>query len=55
MRARMRARSLPPRRSPLVRRRLQECFGREITVNYDPELAIVSGNALYARFVALKH
>ena len=41
-------------RSPLVRRRLQEFFGREITVNYDPELAIVSGNALYGRFMALK-
>ena len=41
-------------RSPLVRRSLQELFGREITVNYDPELAIVSGNALYGRFVGLK-
>lgn len=38
-------------RSPLVRQRAQQFFGKEITVNYDPELGVVSGNALFGQIL----
>ncbi len=38
-------------RSPLVRARAQQFFGKEITVNYDPELGVVSGNALFGQIL----
>jgi actin-like ATPase involved in cell morphogenesis len=41
-------------RMPLVRQRVQQFFQREIALLHDPEVAIVSGNALYGRFLALR-
>jgi molecular chaperone DnaK len=38
-------------RSPLVRQRAQQFFGKEITVNYDPELGVVSGNAIFGQLL----
>jgi actin-like ATPase involved in cell morphogenesis len=38
-------------RSPLVRQRAQQFFGKEITVNYDPELGVVSGNAIFGQIL----
>jgi actin-like ATPase involved in cell morphogenesis len=39
-------------RSPIVRQRLQEYFQRELPLMVDPELAIVTGNAIYGRYLA---
>jgi actin-like ATPase involved in cell morphogenesis len=41
-------------RMPLVREQVAEFFQREVTLLHDPEVAIVSGNALYGRFLGLK-
>ncbi len=39
-------------RSPQVRARLQQYFGRELSLTIDPDLAVVTGNALYGRYLA---
>ncbi len=41
-------------RMPLVRERVAAYFEREVTLLHDPEVAIVSGNAIYGRFLGLK-
>ena len=40
-------------RMPLVRRRVSEYFGKEITLTVDPEQAIVVGTALFGRFKSM--
>lgn len=41
-------------RMPLVRQRVAAYFRRDMTLLHDPEVAIVSGNAIYGRFLGLK-
>ncbi|MCA9666236.1 MAG: Hsp70 family protein [Myxococcales bacterium] len=41
-------------RMPLVRKRVQEYFEREVSLVVDPEHAVVLGNAIHARFMSLR-
>jgi len=40
-------------RIPVIRRRVQQLYGREGASGIDPEHAVVSGNAIHGRFVSL--